>query len=178
MCGFVGCLDLRLSRPIEQRLLHKMSETLNHRGPDSIGYFTDEQLGFGFRRLSIIDLETGLQPMYNEDESLVLMCNGEIFNYRALKQALEQKGHRFRTRSDVEVILHLYEEYGSDFINQLNGQFAFVLYDRRLKRLLLSRDHFGINPLFYTVVDDMLIFASEIKAILAHPLVKREVDLT
>jgi asparagine synthase (glutamine-hydrolysing) len=128
--------------------------------------------------LSIIDLESGDQPIYNEDGSVVLMCNGEIFNYLELKKVLIGKGHSFRTKSDVEVLLHLYEEHGIDFLDKINGQFAFVIYDRKNRRLFLARDHFGINPLYYTIVNGLFIFASEIKAILEHPQVPREVDLT
>jgi len=155
-----------------------MSDTLIHRGPDSSGYFSDEHVALGFRRLSLLDIEGGDQPLHNEDESLTLICNGEIFNYQDLKQDLTQRGHRFRTHTDVEVLLHLYEDHGVDFLNRLNGQFAFALYDQRQDVIFLARDHFGICPLFYTVVDGVLIFASEVKAILAHPLVTREVDLT
>jgi asparagine synthase (glutamine-hydrolysing) len=155
-----------------------MTETMVHRGPDSSGYFNERDVGLGFQRLCIIDPVGGDQPLYNEDESVVLVCNGEIYNYRELRKMLIQKGHAFRTNSDVEVILHLYEEEGTEFLNQLNGQFAFALYDRRKKRLLLARDHFGVNPLHFTVVDGTLVFASEVKAILEHPSVRREVDLT
>jgi asparagine synthase (glutamine-hydrolysing) len=155
-----------------------MTGTLIHRGPDAAGYFSEDNVALGFRRLSIIDLEGGDQPLYNEDGSIVLLCNGEIFNYPELKRVLIQKGHRFRTRCDVEVLLHLYEEHGIDFLNKLNGQFAFVIYDRKKRRLFLARDHFGINPLYYTNVNGLFIFASEIKAILEHPQVEREVDLT
>jgi asparagine synthase (glutamine-hydrolysing) len=136
-----------------------------------------DNLGLGFRRLSLIDLEGGNQPLYNEDKTIFLVCNGEIYNYRELKKQLIQQGHKFRTNTDVEVLIHLYEEYGLDFLNKLNGQFAFVLYDSHKQQLFLARDQMGICPLFYTIVDKFLIFASEIKAILAHPLVKREVDL-
>ena len=155
-----------------------MAATLIHRGPDSAGYFTSNHLGLGFRRLSIIDLESGDQPIFNEDGSIVLLCNGEIFNYLELRRQLESKGHRFSTNSDVEVLLHLYEEEEFTFLNKLNGQFAFVLYDREKNLLFLARDQFGINPLYYTFVDGLFIFASEVKAILEHPLAKREVDLT
>ena len=178
MCGFVGYTDLRYERPAERELLRRMSNKLIHRGPDSDGFFVDGSTGLGFRRLSIIDLAGGDQPICNEDDSIVLMCNGEIYNYRPLRDELEQKGHVFRTQSDVEVLLHLYEEEGKGFLNKLNGQFAFVIYDRRDRSLFLARDHFGINPLFYTISNGTLIFASEIKAILEHPLVAREVDLT
>lgn len=176
MCGFAGFVDTRDYRKAEKDVLVRMTNTLTHRGPNSEGYFLEESVGLGFRRLSIIDLESGDQPLYNEDHSVVLLCNGEIFNCCELKRELIEKGHAFRTKSDVEVLLHLYEE-GGDFLNRLNGQFAFVIYDRTKKTLLLARDHFGINPLYYTLVDGVFCFASELKAILEHPLVHREVDL-
>lgn len=178
MCGFAGYSESKNERGVSQLLLKEMTDCLIHRGPDSDGYFVEDGTGLGFRRLSIIDLASGDQPMYSEDGSLVLLCNGEIFNYRELRNGLEQKGHVFSTRSDVEVLLHLYEEEGVAFLNKLNGQFAFVIYDRKEKTLFLARDHFGINPLFYAVVDGTFIFGSEIKAILKHPLVAREADLT
>ena len=178
MCGLVGFTDMRLERKPDRELLGRMTDKLVHRGPDSAGYFVDHCVALGFRRLSIIDLESGDQPIYNEDGSVVLLCNGEIFNYLELKKVLIQKGHSFRTNSDVEVLLHLYEEHGIDFLNKINGQFAFVIYDRKQRRLFLARDHFGINPLYYTIVNGLFIFASEIKAILEHPQVPREVDLT
>ncbi len=178
MCGLVGYIDLRNERRAEKDLLLRMTETIVHRGPDSSGYFIDGNFGMGFRRLKIIDLESGDQPLYNEDASIVLMYNGEIYNYRELRSALIQKKHVFRTNSDGEVLLHLYEEYGLKLLDKLNGQFAFVIYDRKERKLFFARDHFGIHPLYYTVADGVFIFASEIKAILEHPLVQREVDLT
>lgn len=178
MCGIAGYFDTRTGRIWSGQDLVRMSEVLFHRGPDSSGYFEDQNVGLAFRRLSIIDLEGGDQPIYNEDSSLVLLCNGEIYNYRELRHDLKQKGHRFRTNSDVEVIVHLYEEYGTDLLGKLNGQFAFALYDRKERSLLLARDHIGINPLHYMLADGLLIFASEIKAIIEHPAVRREVDLT
>jgi asparagine synthase (glutamine-hydrolysing) len=178
MCGLVGFIDMRGERKPDRELLVRMTDKLVHRGPDSAGYFVDHSVALGFRRLSIIDLESGDQPIYNEDGSIVLLCNGEIFNYLELKKALIQKGHSFRTKSDVEVLLHLYEEHGLDFLDKINGQFAFVIYDRRNRRLFLARDHFGINPLYYTIVNGLFIFASEIKAILEHPQAPRAVDLT
>jgi asparagine synthase (glutamine-hydrolysing) len=178
MCGIVGYLDMRNERPAEQDILLKMADAVAHRGPDSSGYYLEDHVGLGFRRLSIIDLHGGDQPIYNEDRSVVLICNGEIYNYRELREALKKKGHTFRTHSDVEVLVHLYEEEGIQFLNKLNGQFAFVIYDSKQKRLFLARDHFGINPLYYTVTNGVLIFASEIKAILQHPLAPREPDLT
>jgi len=178
MCGIVGYIDLRGEGRIDREQLARMTDTIHYRGPDSCGYFVAQNIGLGFRRLSIIDLLSGDQPIYNEDGSIVLICNGEIYNHLELRQQLVKQGHTFATKSDVEVLLHLYEEEGEDFVKKLNGQFAFALYDRKNNKLLLARDHFGINPLFYTIVDGLFIFASEIKAILEHPSVPREVDLT
>ena len=178
MCGIAGYIDLTHERRADKEILTGMASTLVHRGPDSDGYDVVGSLGFAFRRLSIIDLMNGAQPIYNEDRSVVMVCNGEIFNYRELRSLLEEKGHVFRSATDVEVLVHLYEEEGPEMLQQLNGQFAFALYDVRRKQLFLARDHFGILPLYYTVVDNVLIFASEIKAILKHPLASRDVDLT
>jgi asparagine synthase (glutamine-hydrolysing) len=155
-----------------------MTDTLEHRGPDSRGCFIEQSVAIGFRRLKIIDLQGGDQPLFSDDQNLVLACNGEIYNYRELKQKMASSGYRFHTNSDVEVILPLYQRFGAEFLNWLNGQFAFVLYNRRDRTLCLARDQFGICPLYYTLVDGFLIFASEMKAILEHPSVPREVDLT
>jgi asparagine synthase (glutamine-hydrolysing) len=178
MCGLVGCVDLRNQRRIEKDILEKMADAIIHRGPDSSGYFMDDNAGLGFRRLSIIDLHTGNQPIFNEDQSLVLVCNGEIYNYAELRERLLACGHTFRSRTDVEVLIHLYEDHGTEFLNQLNGQFAFAIFDLKAKTAFLAKDQFGICPLYYAIADGMLIFASEIKAILQHPLAPREVDLT
>jgi asparagine synthase (glutamine-hydrolysing) len=178
MCGLTGFLDLDHQRPVDRAVLARMTAALAHRGPDAEGYFVEAGIGLGFRRLRIIDLETGDQPLYNEDRSLVLACNGEILNHRALRRALIERGHAFATGSDVEVLLHLYEERGLGLLDQLNGQFAFALWDRRRRTLLLARDRFGIAPLHYTTAGGQLIFGSEIKAILEHPLAPRAVDLT
>ena len=178
MCGIVGYVDLNRSGRVDEGILSQMADALIHRGPDSRGYFVEPNAGIGTRRLKIIDLETGDQPLFNEDRSLVLSCNGEIFNYRQLTRELENKGHSFHTKTDVEVLIHLYEEHRVGFLNKLNGQFAFAIYDRKDQRLFLARDQFGICPLFYTVADGFLIFASEIKAILRHPAAPREVNLT
>jgi asparagine synthase (glutamine-hydrolysing) len=178
MCGIAGYVDLSGEGRVEERILQRMGDALIHRGPDSRGYFVDPNAGIGTRRLKIIDLETGDQPLFNEDRSLVLSCNGEIFNYLELKRDLEKKGHSFRTKTDVEVLVHLYEEDGVGFLNKLNAQFAFAIYNRKDRTLFLARDQFGICPLFHTIVDGFFIFASEIKAILEHPLVPREVNLT
>jgi asparagine synthase (glutamine-hydrolysing) len=178
MCGLVGCFDTHNQHRIDPEVIQRMTASLTHRGPDSDGYCIDEHAGLGFRRLSIIDLNCGDQPLYNEDRSIVLLCNGEIYNYRELRREMQQKGHVFYTNSDVEVLAHLYEEYGPELLHRLNGQFAFVIYDRRKQQLLLARDHFGVNPLYYAVRNGVFIFASEIKAILEHPDVPREVNLT
>jgi asparagine synthase (glutamine-hydrolysing) len=178
MCGFVGYIDLRGERNADRDLLVRMTDKLIHRGPDSAGFFVENEVGLGFRRLSIVDLATGDQPIFNEDGSLVLLCTGEIYNFPELRRELEERGHVFSTRSDVEVLLHLYEESGCEFLPRINGQFAFVLYDRKRKRLFLGRDHFGVTPLYYAVAGGFFLFGSEIKAILEHPAVPREVDLT
>lgn len=178
MCGICGFFDLRGVNTTSEGTLHRMINTLTHRGPDDLGWYTDINVSLGFTRLSIVDIEGGHQPLQNEDNSITLICNGEIFNYDELKRNLLTKGHVFKTRCDVEVIIHLYEEYGTGFLNDLNGQFAFALYDSRRKKLFCARDHAGIAPFYYTVADDVFIFASEIKAILQHENVIRRVDLT
>lgn len=177
MCGISGIFDLKKERRIEDGLVNKMLDKLTHRGPEAVECFSDGNIALGFARLSIIGLENGMQPIFNKNHSIVLICNGEIFNYIELKNELVKKGHIFTTESDVEVILHLYEEKGQEFINDLNGQFAFVLYDFKNQQLFCVRDHFGIIPFFYTITNDFFIFGSEIKAILEHPAVKREIDL-
>ena len=162
----------------DELLLKKMLQKLAHRGPDGSKTLVEGPLALGFTRLSFIDLsDSGMQPLKNEDGSLILTVNGEIFNYRALKEELIAKGHTFRSNTDVEVILHLYEECGVDFLQRLNGQFAVALYDKKLRRLLLARDPMGICPLFYTVHEGKLYFASEIKAILEAPEIPRRLNL-
>jgi asparagine synthase (glutamine-hydrolysing) len=177
MCGIAGYLDLRGDGRIDRETLAAMTSTLTHRGPDAAGFHVEPNIGLGFRRLRIVDLATGDQPLYNEDGSLVLICNGEIFNEPELRRELAGRGHVFRSQSDVEVLLHLYEEHGVQLLDRLNGQFAFALYDTRRQRLLLARDHFGVNPLYFATVDGLLLFASEIKALLRHPAVPRRIDL-
>ncbi len=178
MCGITGIYDMNGGNRVDRSLLEQMAQELEHRGPDDSGYYITDNMGLGFKRLTIIDLFTGNQPIYNEDKTLVSICNGEIYNYQELSQTLMAKGHRLYTKCDAETLVHLYEEYGLSFINKLNGQFSFALYDIRRKELLLARDQAGITPLFYTTVDNNFVFASEIKAILKHPQVKREVDMT
>ena len=178
MCGICGVFDMNSQKRGELSTIERMLRKLEHRGPDNSDYFIRDSISLGFSRLSIVDLESGMQPIFNEDKSIVLICNGEIFNYIELRQKLVLEGHQFKTNSDVEVILHLYEEYEIDsFINELNGQFAFAIYDFNKNQLLCARDHVGIAPFFYTVADGLFIFASEIKAIIEHPAVERAVDL-
>lgn len=176
MCGIAGIVDFQSKRLVPKEVLESMTNKLVHRGPDDDGYFVNGNVGLGFRRLSIIDLEHGKQPFFNEDKSVILVCNGEIFNYKTLRRELQDKGYHFRTHCDVEVLIPLYEEYGTEFVKKLNGQFSIAIYDRNKQILLLARDHVGITPLFYTIKDGILIFASEIKAILEHPAVERAVD--
>ncbi|WP_394751326.1 asparagine synthase (glutamine-hydrolyzing) [Spongiimicrobium salis] len=179
MCGICGFMSFgkRSSLDNNYGIIKAMNGKLLHRGPDAQDVLCFENIALGFTRLSIIGLGNGMQPLYNEDRSLVLICNGEVFNYIELREALRKKGHTFRTDSDVEVILHLYEEYGVDFLNMLNGQFAFALFDKKKQRFFCARDQMGIIPFFYTLVEGTFIFGSEIKAILEHPLAPKEIDL-
>lgn len=176
MCGIAGVFDSESRSPVEEPLLVAMANAMVHRGPDELSTYIDGQLGFGFRRLSIVDLLHGHQPFFSADGSVVLICNGEIFNYKTLRAELQAKGYQFTTNCDIEVIVHLYAAYGTDFLNRLNGQFAFAIYDKKQQSLFLARDQFGICPLFYTFFEGIFLFASEIKAILQHPRVKREVN--
>jgi asparagine synthase (glutamine-hydrolysing) len=176
MCGIIGVCNLQGHTSIDEATLRQMLALLRHRGPDQFGIYRDACLGLGSARLSIIDLQTGQQPICNEDGRLWIVFNGEIFNYRELRTELEIAGHVFRTNSDTEVILHLYEEYGLKALQRLNGQFAFAIWDRAKRELLLARDRCGICPLFYSLVNGMLIFASEIKALLAYPAIHTEID--
>jgi asparagine synthase (glutamine-hydrolysing) len=177
MCGIAGLMNFEGGAPAAD-LLHQMIHMIHHRGPDAIGVHTDQGgIGLAHARLSIIDLSGGAQPMHNEDSSLWITFNVEIFNYVELREELLAKGHRFATRSDTEVILHLYEEKGEDCVRYLNGQSAFAIWDRKEGNLFLSRDRLGVRPLFYRRTSDAFLFGSEIKAIFAHPEVSRELDL-
>lgn len=167
VCGICGIAHVDPARPVDSKQLATMRDTLAHRGPDGAGMWIGDGVGFGHRRLSIIDVAGGAQPLANEDESIWLTFNGEVYNYRELTARLVRAGHRFRTHSDSEVLVHAYEEYGPDFVTRLNGMFAFGLYDCRRHRLLLGRDHFGVKPMFYALTGDALLFGSEIKAIRA-----------
>src|SRR5947208_7014513 len=167
MCGIVGTVGLNPLEPVDEARLKRMRDVLRHRGPDGEGLWVDGHVGLGFRRLAIIDVEGGAQPMCNEDGSVWIVFNGEIYNHATLRPWLEARGHRYRTRSDTETIVHLYEEEGERCVERLQGMFAFAVWDRTQQRLFLARDRLGIKPLYYACTDRELIFASEIKAILA-----------
>lgn len=173
MCGFVGFTNYIKD---DGTVLEKMMNRIVHRGPDSAGKFVDSDIALGFRRLSIIDLAEGNQPMFNEDKSLVLVFNGEIYNFKDLRSELLEKGHIFSNNSDSEVLLHGFEEWGEDLVTKLRGMFAFVIFDRRDKSLFAARDMFGIKPFYYTFMGDSFIFGSEIKAFLEHPEFKKSLN--
>ena len=167
MCGICGQLNFEAGRPVSSEQLARMNETLVHRGPDEDGFYEKAPVGLAMRRLSIIDLSTGRQPIHNEDGTVWVVYNGEIYNFRELRTELEEKGHRFITNTDTEVIAHLYEERGDEFLTRLNGMFAIALWDEARRRLLLARDRLGVKPLHYYADGERLVFGSEIKAILA-----------
>jgi len=175
MCGIAG-IARRGDAPVSAALLERMAAALHHRGPDGRGTYADGHIGFAHTRLSIIDVEGGAQPMADEDGSYVVVFNGEIFNHRGLRHELELRGHVFHTRSDTEVLVHGYDEWGAGLLDRLNGQFAFAIYDRRRQSVFLARDRFGILPLFYAERDGDLYFGSEIKALLATGEVDRAAD--
>ncbi len=176
MCGVAGILDLKGTRSPNPAELRRMIEALHHRGPDGFGFHLDGPIGLAHARLSIIDLAGGWQPIHNEDRSVFVVFNGEIFNYIELRRDLELQGHRFYTQSDTEVIVHLYEQHGLDFLQYLNGQFALALWDARRARLVLARDRVGIRPLFYTEAAGRIAFASEVKALFALPEMPRALN--
>ena len=176
MCGIAGLLNRRDSAPPSEALLRQMLGMIRHRGPDQFGIYLDDVAGLGNARLSIVDLTAGQQPITTEDQRYWIVYNGEIFNHAEIRQELEQAGHRFATRSDTEVFLHLYEQEGPAGLNRLNGQFAVAIWDAREQTLFLARDRFGIRPLFYWMNDDLLLFGSEIKALAAHPALSLTLD--
>jgi asparagine synthase (glutamine-hydrolysing) len=177
MCGICGIVNFKATDTIDRRLLERMTSVQAHRGPDDHGYFVDGNVGLGHRRLSIIDLAGGSQPIFNEDRSIAVVFNGEIYNYSDLTQNLMTQGHQFTTRSDTETIVHAYEQHGDDCVGDFRGMFSFALWDQRRKRLLLARDRLGIKPLYYYSGDEFFVFASEIKSLLQHPKVPRELDV-
>lgn len=172
MCGIVGFID-RMNQNDKSKTLEEMMNTIVHRGPSSSGEFIDEGAAIGFRRLSIIDLEGGDQPIFNEDKSKLITFNGEIYNFRELREDLIAKGHNFTTHADTEVLLHGYEEYGVELLQKLRGMFAFVIWDREKQELFGARDHFGIKPLYYTQMGGTFMYGSEIKSFETSKLQKR-----
>lgn len=173
MCGFVGFIDKNKNK---KKIIKDMADIIIHRGPDSDGYYIDNDCALGFRRLSIIDLDGGTQPIYNEDNSMAIIFNGEIYNYQEIREELIEKGHKFITEADTEVILHGYEEYHEKILDKLRGMFAFVIYDIKNKSLFGARDFFGIKPLYYYKDKDEFMFGSEIKSFLGHPKFKKELN--
>ncbi|HTE41413.1 MAG TPA: asparagine synthase (glutamine-hydrolyzing) [Steroidobacteraceae bacterium] len=176
MCGIYGVLGLNGPAPFDARLLNDMGDIILHRGPDDQGIYADAQMLLGMRRLSIIDVSGGHQPIKNEDGNLVVVCNGEIYNFQSLRRDLEQKGHRFATHSDTEVIVHLYEELGDAFLEKLEGMFGLALWDRARQRLIVARDGLGIKPIYYRVSDRYFAFGSEAKSLLKIPGVTPELN--
>lgn len=176
MCGFVGFLNETADSQQNQQTVRAMADRIAHRGPDQDDYYVDDKVSLGFRRLSIIDLEGGSQPIFNEDKTKVLVFNGEIYNYQSLREELVKKGHIFSTNTDSEVLLHGYEEYGKDLLPKLRGMFVFVIWDKTEQKLFGARDIFGIKPFFYYLKGDTFLFASEIKAFLSNPRFEKELN--
>jgi len=176
MCGICGILNFDRNRAAEQSALEEMNRRIVHRGPDDAGFYLSGNIGIAMRRLSIIDVQSGHQPVMNEDNSVSIVFNGEIYNHQELRQRLEKRGHRYRSHSDTETIVHLYEEYGQDCVSHLRGMFAFAIWDSRSRTLFVARDRLGIKPLYFTRTDEHFLFASEIKALLAHPKVRTEIN--
>ena len=173
MCGFVGFCDDSKNK---KKIIRDMADIIKHRGPDSDGYYVDNNIALGFRRLSIIDLDKGSQPIFNEDKDKVIVFNGEIYNYKEIREELKSKGHKFSTNTDTEVILHGYEEYKEDILNKLRGMFAFVIYDIKEKSLFGARDFYGIKPFYYYYDNENFLFGSEIKSFLGSPNIKKELN--
>jgi len=174
MCAICGII--KSDGKVDEKLLYEMTRLMNYRGPDEEGYFLEKNVGFGHRRLSIIDLKTGKQPLFNENKKIVLICNGEIYNFKELREDLEKKGHQFKTNSDNEVIIHLYEEKKEKCVNDLRGMFAFAIWDGKEKKLFMARDRLGQKPLVYSIIGKDIIFSSEIKSLLLYPEIKKEID--
>lgn len=173
MCGFVGYINKEKDKKDN---IKKMADLIAHRGPDSEGYYCDENIALGFRRLSIIDLKGGSQPIYNEDSTKIIVFNGEIYNFQELKKDLIKKGHKFSTNTDTEVILHGYEEYKENILDKLRGMFAFVIYDKTTKEIFAARDFYGIKPFYYAKMGNTFLFGSEIKSFLIHPHFKKNLN--
>jgi asparagine synthase (glutamine-hydrolysing) len=177
MCGIAGIVDLRGRAPVDAALLQRMNDAQRRRGPDGAGTHVEPRVGLAHRRLAIIDLSGGVQPLYNEDRSVVVTFNGEIYDYQSLFRELEARGHRFATRSDTEVLVHAWEEWGPDSVTHLAGMFAYAIWDSRQRQLFLARDRLGKKPLYYAELDNgQFIFGSELKVLLQHPALRREID--
>jgi asparagine synthase (glutamine-hydrolysing) len=177
MCGITGMIDLRGARPVDRALLARMNESQHHRGPDEGDLYVEPGVGFGHRRLSIIDVATGQQPLFNEDHTVGVVFNGEIYNFQTLIPELQALGHTFRTRSDTEVIVHAWEQWGEKCVDRLRGMFAFVLWDRNKQTVFMARDRLGVKPLYYALLPDgWLLFGSEMKSVLAHGGPTRAID--
>lgn len=178
MCGFVGIVDLRETREVDKELLIKMNDSQYHRGPDESGIHLSPGVGLGHRRLSIIDLKSGQQPLYNEDNSVVIVFNGEIYNHHELRNELKKRGHTFRTNCDTEVIVHAWEEWKEGCVSRFNGMFSFAIWDSNNNEVFLGRDRLGIKPLYYALLpNEQLIFGTELKALLVHPGLNKEIEL-
>ena len=167
MCGIAGVMKFREGARVEPATLRQMCAAMVHRGPDDEGVYTDGAIGIGMRRLSIVDLATGHQPLSNEDGTVWIVFNGEIYNHALLRPGLENQGHQYRTHSDTETIIHLYEQYGPDCVQHLRGMFAFAIWDARKQKLFIARDRLGIKPLYYRITADEIVWGSEIKVVRA-----------
>src|SRR5437867_9133715 len=176
MCGITGYVNVDPSKPADPGALRSMTEAIVHRGPDDVGSYVQGGVALGMRRLAIIDLQTGQQPISNEDGTIWVVFNGEVYNYLELREGLISRGHRFKTRSDTEVLVHLYEESGDEFVTAINAMAALALWDGRRQRLVVARDRLGKKPLHYALTPEAFVFGSEIKALLCHPAVRAEVD--
>jgi len=177
MCGIAGIIYSDKSRGVDKHDLEKMTQIMRHRGPDDEGYFLEDNVGLGFRRLSIIDISTGHQPLSNEDDSIWIVFNGEIYNFQELRERLRKRGHLFKTKTDTEVIVHLYEDYGADCVNHLRGMFAFVIWDSNNKKLFCARDRFGIKPFYYFLDNKKFVFGSELKVLRSVKDIPANIDL-
>ncbi|TXD67824.1 asparagine synthetase B, partial [Mitsuaria sp. TWR114] len=176
MCGISGLFDTRGRRDFDGALMHRINDSLHHRGPDEGSIHLQPGLAFGHRRLSIIDIATGQQPLFNADHSVGIVFNGEIYNYQQLTEELTALGYVFQTKSDTEAIVHAWSAWGEDCVHKLRGMFAFVLWDQARDQLFMARDRLGVKPMFYALLDDgTLVFGSELKALLAHPAMKRDI---
>ncbi|MCL4519599.1 MAG: asparagine synthase (glutamine-hydrolyzing) [Thaumarchaeota archaeon] len=178
MCGICGVFGFRGDDLVSRSVVEDMNLALHHRGPDEGGVYANRRVGLGISRLRIIDLASGSQPMFSEDRSKVIVFNGEIYNYRELRADLEFRGHKFATNSDTESIIHLYEEFGTDCVQHLNGMFAFAIWDEKTQTLFVARDRLGIKPLYYFEAPNYVAFASELKSLLVNSEIPREIDLS